>query len=199
MKTRDIDIRNVLHRELNLEFAYEQDTLILDELGVCQGEARVDIAVVNGALHGYEIKSDKDTLERLPGQIEAYNRVFDTVTIVAGSEHLDKVFSMVPVWWGISLATYVDSSDLLLQSLRIPQNNDSVDAFSLTQFLWREELLHLVHFYKLDKKVSKLPRFKIWALLAEKVPVSELKVYVRACLKKRQNWRPGVQRTLNGD
>ncbi|SHI46113.1 sce7726 family protein [Desulfosporosinus lacus] len=199
MKTRDIDIRDILHRELDKEFAYDIDTLIIDELGVCQGEARIDIAVVNGSLHGYEIKSDKDTLGRLPGQIETYNRVFDTVTIVTGSEHLDKVFSLVPGWWGISLATYVDSLDLFLQPVRNPQINDNVDAFSLTQFLWREELLHLVQRYELDKKVNKLPRFKIWDLLAEIVPVSELKVYVRACLKKRQNWRPGVQRTLNGD
>ena len=34
----------------------------VEELGVCRGRVRVDVAVVNGTLHGYEIKSDRDSL-----------------------------------------------------------------------------------------------------------------------------------------
>jgi len=57
--------------------------------------------VVNGKLHGYEIKSDADTLKRLPAQAEVYSAVFDLVTIVVGEHHLDTVRAIVPEWWGI--------------------------------------------------------------------------------------------------
>jgi hypothetical protein len=48
---------------------------MLDEFGLEHGEVRVDVAVINGELHGYEIKSERDTLERLPRQVKAYSAV----------------------------------------------------------------------------------------------------------------------------
>lgn len=98
MKTRDIDIRNVLHRELDQDFAHDLNTLILDELGLCQGEARVDVAVINGSIHGYKIKSERDTLERLPNQVDIYNKVLDTVTVITASRHIDGVLDVTPQW-----------------------------------------------------------------------------------------------------
>ncbi|WP_300554835.1 sce7726 family protein, partial [Desulfovibrio sp.] len=84
---RDQEIRAALH-ETELKKFYENGDLILDELGVCSGASRVDVAVINGALHGYEIKSDQDTLDRLPQQILSYSRVLDRVTLVACDNHL---------------------------------------------------------------------------------------------------------------
>ena len=66
----------------------DPQTLIVEELGIRQGAARVDVAVVNGSLHGYEIKSARDTLERLPKQSELYSSVFDTITLVTAENHL---------------------------------------------------------------------------------------------------------------
>jgi hypothetical protein len=57
---------------------------IIEELGVVHGKSRIDIAVINGLMHGYEIKSDKDTLQRLPEQMNMYNSVFNKVTLVVG-------------------------------------------------------------------------------------------------------------------
>jgi len=36
------------------------------------GASRIDRAVVNGSVHGYEIKSETDDLTRLPAQARAY-------------------------------------------------------------------------------------------------------------------------------
>ena len=47
----------------------EPNTVFLEELGLCQGDARVDYAVINGAMNGYEIKSDRDKLVRLPHRL----------------------------------------------------------------------------------------------------------------------------------
>ena len=51
---RDIDVRTVLAAEVARRYKGDADTLIIHELGVCSGDARIDLAVVNGKLHGYE-------------------------------------------------------------------------------------------------------------------------------------------------
>ncbi len=64
---RDRDVRQALRRKVLRDHIGDSSTLVLDELGLRHGTCRVDIAVVNSLLHGYEIKSDADNLARLPG------------------------------------------------------------------------------------------------------------------------------------
>jgi hypothetical protein len=61
MTTNDNVIREALKRHLNHLHAGDAKLRIIEELGVEHGAARIDIAVINGVLHGYEIKSDRDT------------------------------------------------------------------------------------------------------------------------------------------
>ncbi|QOS97686.1 hypothetical protein JNUCC42_14055 [Brevibacterium sp. JNUCC-42] len=56
-KLRDKDVREALLEKLSVIHQNEEDTRIINELAVCGGLSRVDVAVVNGVLHGYEIKS----------------------------------------------------------------------------------------------------------------------------------------------
>ncbi len=77
---RDQDIRDSLRQELVAAYGSDSSTLIVEELGICCGMARVDVAVVNGELKGFEIKSEKDTLGRLPAQSGMYGKVFDTMS-----------------------------------------------------------------------------------------------------------------------
>ncbi len=62
----DYNIRNELKRRLAARYAEDSDTIILDELRLRHGAARIDVALVNGIIHGFELKSEKDTLKRLP-------------------------------------------------------------------------------------------------------------------------------------
>jgi hypothetical protein len=84
----DQDVRRSLRAEMNLRHASDPDTLVLEEFGLCQGSARIDVAVVNGSIHGYEIKSERDTLARLPSQRAVYSRALDYVTVVVADSHL---------------------------------------------------------------------------------------------------------------
>src|SRR5262245_26146770 len=59
----DAEIRHALRAYLRARYADKPGTAILDELAICRGQVRVDLAVVNGSVHGYEIKSDRDTLD----------------------------------------------------------------------------------------------------------------------------------------
>lgn len=185
---RDLDIRTALHRDLRLEHKGEEDTFILDELGLCQGISRVDVAVINGAITGYEIKSPKDTLERLPLQQEIYSKTLDYVVIVSGESHLAHVREMVPDWWGIKVPVE-ENGVLCVYVERGPQPNPSVDPQSLVQLLWREEALEELCSLGLERGVKSKSRAEIWNRLANSVEPSELGNIVRRRLKARTGWR----------
>src|SRR5713101_199447 len=113
---RDPEIRRQLRHRLENEFGNDPTALILDELGVCCGRVRADMAVVNGELKGFEIKSDQDTLLRLRSQASVYCRVFDTISIVVAARHLEKTRKIVPAWWGILVAEKNENTDPSIRS-----------------------------------------------------------------------------------
>ena len=80
--------RRILKQSLATRYGGDGDTILVEELGLCRGFVRADIAVVNGLMKGFEIKSERDTLQRLQKQVEAYSRIFDTATIVVAGRHL---------------------------------------------------------------------------------------------------------------
>ena len=185
---RDADIRAALHRDELAHYLGEPDTLVLDELGICQGGFRIDVAVVNGSLHGWEIKSERDTLTRLPAQAEAYSRVFDTVTIVCGASHLEGVRDLVPAWWGISVARSADGT-VRLGPEREAHPNPQVDVRAVVELLWRDEALSLLQEHGGGRKLYRYSRDRMWDMLVERIPPTQLCKIVRATLKSRANWR----------
>src|SRR4051794_28800137 len=97
----DAVIRENLHRKVLGDYHACPHTLVLNELGLRHGEFRADIAVINGSLTGYEIKSDRDSLVRLVDQVKAYDSVFDHASVVVGCRHARSVASLLPPHWGI--------------------------------------------------------------------------------------------------
>lgn len=186
---RDVDVRPVLKRRLDARYGTQADAIIVEELGICHGTVRADIAVINGSLKGYEIKSDRDTLTRLASQAEIYNKVFDTVTIVVADRHLERAARMIPVWWGIEVVRANALSKLRLCRIRKEGRNPGVDPFALVQLLWREEALSLLRQMSPSGLAANKPRRFFWQALAGSVPLSELKKIVRECLKSRKSWR----------
>lgn len=55
----DPQLRCGLKQMILATYANDPGTRIFDELGVRHGAARIDIAVVNGIIHGFELKSDE--------------------------------------------------------------------------------------------------------------------------------------------
>lgn len=185
---RDYDIRTALKQKLKSINVIEPDTLIIDEVGLCKGAVRVDIAVVNGTFNGYEIKSEQDTLERLPLQEEVYSRTFDTVTIVTSGRHVNKIMERVPCWWGITEAL-MRGGEVWFQVIRQPALNPHIDPFSLVQLLWRDEAVTVLKERGLAEGMLSKPRRALWQRIADNLSVEELREVVRECLKARANWR----------
>lgn len=189
---KDRDIRLALRKQLHDRFGRDANTLILDELGLCQGSVRIDMAVVNGALHGYEIKSERDTLERLPHQQITYSKVFDEVTIVVGPSYLSCIKEHVPAWWGIVVAVPDRAGAARLVTKRKTRRNPRVDGVALAQLLWRDEALELLDEAGSLAGLRSKPRKVLWQTLAECLPLDELRSKVRAKLVSRTRWRVGA-------
>lgn len=185
---RDLDVRQVLREQLQSYFAHDPNTRIIEELGICQGSVRIDVAVANCALHGYEIKSAADTLQRLPAQADAYSRIFDHMTLVTASCHLDLTLQIIPSWWGIVRAIDIGAS-VQLEPLREAEPNPGGDLYSVAQLLWREEALDELERLGYAKGFKSKPREFVWKRLVEVADPGYLREQVRTRLKLRQGWR----------
>jgi hypothetical protein len=186
---RDIDVRRALLAEMDRLHPEESDTLVVEELGLCQGIARVDVAVVNGSVHGYEIKSERDTLVRLKSQAEIYSKTLEFVTIVAAPSHIAGIELLVPSWWGIWNAIQI-GEEVRLEEQRKAERNPGLAPDALVQLLWREEALQILLEHKLARGVASKSRQLIWDRLSSSFSIEELGGMVRTCLKQRpSSWR----------
>lgn len=191
-RLRDADIRLALKLQVVPELLGECDGRAVEEVCLLAGEVRVDLAVLNGRLHAFEIKSEADTLERLALQMNAYNRVFDTVTLVCGKKHLVSVSDIVPSWWGLAVAV-VEKNEVLVKTLRPALSNPSVDPLALVQLLWKEELLQLLRSAGVYRGIKSNNKQRLWEKSVKACTVETIRNFVREALKSRRNWRSDEQ------
>lgn len=189
---RDGDVRQAVHQKVLRAHLGCPNTLVLDELGLSHGSARVDIAVINGQIHGYEIKSDKDTLVRLPNQIEVYSAVLDRVTLVVGKAHIDEAMTKIPSWWGVVLATKGSRNAVNLQTQRSAQKNPNINLYEVASLLWRDEALELLEEHGISKGLRSKPRHVLYQCLVERLGERDLRQAIRQRLRDRHaggDWR----------
>lgn len=197
--TGDAAIREALKKELARKHASDRELRIIEEFGVRHGVARIDIAVVNGVLHGYEIKSDLDTLERLPEQMHEYNSVFDQVTLVVGKKHIYHAINVVPEWWGITIAKVNTDNSVVFNHIRDAQDNKERENVSIARLLWREEALQMLEEQNEAVGYRSKPRSFIYEKLANVLDQDTLRKEVRKILlSSREGWRPDSLQVLNG-
>jgi hypothetical protein len=191
---RDIDIRLALDSDLRRDHCNDPDTMIRHEFGLQEGRRRIDVALLNGHLAGWEIKSDVDTLVRLAGQADVYGKVLDYVTIVTTSRYIERATAMLPDWWGVIVAERLDGIVCLNQT-RAPRFNKDVDAMSLAQLLWRDEAIQLLRERGEGKGLSSKARWYAWDRLVQMLSLDQLRTAVRQQIKGRQEW-PGGQLSM---
>jgi hypothetical protein len=185
----DSAIREAFHRVQLRRQHVALNTLVVDELGIMHGRWRADIAVVNGHLIGYEIKSDEDSLSRLPQQVLAYNNVFDRASIVVGMRHLRAVRKTVPKWWGVVVARASARRSVCFETLRLAEPNPVINTYAVAQLLWKPEVVAILTSLGFNKSVRHKPRTHLYRLLEESLDENVLRRQVRQCLKARKSWR----------
>jgi|tagenome__1003787_1003787.scaffolds.fasta_scaffold20967992_3 hypothetical protein len=189
MPTTDIDIRAALHAKKLRIHHDAPETIVIDELGLSHARVRVDVAVINGCIHGYEIKSGLDTLDRLPAQLQLYTQCLEKLTIVCASRHVTKVEILAPTWSGIVEATKGSRGGIRFSTVRRTGINTGIEATQLAHLLWRDEVVALLKRYDVPAKAMKAPRKELYRMLAQFMTISEITDAIRKFMVLRPKWR----------
>jgi hypothetical protein len=189
----DALIRGSFRKKRLNKYETDSNSRIIEELGLNHGTIRADIAVANGILKGYEIKSELDTLERLPKQSEAYSSIFDEVTLIVAAKHLSKAERIVPEWWGICVAEVGTRGAIKFSSYQKPKANKDVNLLSLARLLWRKEAAQLLKQNGIKGSILSQGRETLYQELSNLLDHKALRAFVCDTLKHRPFWRDHLQ------
>lgn len=183
---KDFEIRQILQRTELSKYCADGDSKIAHEMTLPVTKSRIDIAVINGHFHGYEIKGASDTLTRLPNQLIGYTQVFDYLTVVTEYAHHEKILKLVPEWVGVAICTNEKGKEFEL--IKDKELNPNRNAFYIAKLLWRDEILEILRTYAVPHK-KKHRNWLLCELLAEFFDIEVLSDIVRNKLKHRVDWK----------
>ncbi|GAA4362933.1 hypothetical protein GCM10023185_31260 [Hymenobacter saemangeumensis] len=152
----------------------------VDELPT--GTTRADVVhITPDFMHGYEVKGDGDTLQRVARQLSCYGSVYDFVTFVVTEKHLARLLPLLPEWVGVMVA-----SPQGLQPHRAAAYNATVERAPIAAMLLLEEVKQFLMARGLQgvstlrgQEVAKFLRY------TQTIPLSSLAQYVRERLIAR--------------
>lgn len=176
----EVVVRDALRRRVVAETDGAKKTV--DEFWVPRSHERADLAVIGTWMDSFEIKTEKDSLRRLPRQASAYERLFDRCTAVVAEKHGDGTADLLPEWWGITILHVRDSVSFTVR--REPRVNDNTDPEILVRLLWRDEAMAaLVELGAApDRRAS---RGQLWRELLRTTTRTQLRDFVRHAILGR--------------
>jgi hypothetical protein len=177
------------------------------------GDARIDLAVITDALHGYEIKAELDSMTRFKTQAACYETTFDYCTLVTTEKKGERVRRSLPDFWGLKVrrslpdfwgltCAFEQNGTVQFWEVRAPKLNPHRQLKGLLGLLWRDECREFLASRNAAKSRHR-SKDKMTAVMAMLADEGELLAYVCQCLKARQEWRhedgtvipiPGMER-----
>ncbi len=67
--------------------------------------------------------------------------------------------------------------------------NRNHNSLMLAQLLWKDECIDVLERWGYSKGIKSKPRFELWNIIAENIPIANLRLEVRTALKKRVGWK----------
>lgn len=156
----------------------DDDAVVISEMVVDNWSRRADVVLANGKLWGFEIKSEQDTLERLPGQIEVFTRSFEKLTVVTVARFEPQVRMMIPDGVGL----WIEEQDGNLKE-RVRSRVAPLSREAAITLMTATELRHLLACNGMPG-TSAIPRAEL-ARLAAYLPISDLSAAARDAVKRR--------------
>ncbi len=156
--------------------------VIINELPVANWSRRADLAVANGKLQAFEIKSDLDSLRRLDGQIALFATRFDKVVLVTTSRFLTRALNRLPPYveiWEASRGR--DGIDLRIA--RRGHMREIKSHHILASYLQKSELRSLVKSAGIDTAPD-ISRDELETIV-NRLPLNRLRKFVLDRLKQR--------------
>jgi len=181
-------IRSDIRAQLPSFFPSACEARLVEEMEICTGKARADMAVITDRLIGIEIKGPQDNLSRLPNQVGQYSKCFDQVVLIVHEILARDAIRIIPRWWGIVVGADKNGNRSYNWKRR-PAKNCGVDTDAVLALLWRTEIEALfVQFLNLAPSV-RVSKRKLRDKLLANVPQSALKVAGIQLLRQRREWR----------
>lgn len=126
------------------------------------GGCKADLAILNGTSTVYEIKSERDKLDRLENQISAYRKVFAKVNIVTGENHVDSILSFAPADVGVMLLNDRFQISTIRDAINCPEKIVPTSVFDSIQ---RNEAIKILG--QLNVDIPDVPNTKIYQVMRE--------------------------------
>lgn len=172
----ELEIRNAIIASMSSTSTWANSAFI-PEMFVDEFTRRADLVVAGNKLIAFEIKTERDTLDRLDGQLESYTRFFEQVTVVCAERHLEGIeanpFCEVGIW--------VIGKDGSIRKVRKAKNLEQHSMDSWLSFLPVDELRKF-----LKTRGIKLGRHRHDLLVgAAEIPLKAVRTYVLDYLQRR--------------
>ena len=171
--------KNVIAQKLFLNRHGDKATM-LAEFRV--GTSKADCIILNGISTCYEIKTEFDTLNRLPEQLSSYSKVFDKVFVISANKHIDKICALLPENVGLLELT---QRGAIKEVIKANILNTPSEPKIMMQSLRVQEYKHIVEaFFGTIPKMNNTEIFDYCLDKFHQIPDDKLKVLFRETLKK---------------
>lgn len=184
---RDSDLRTALAATIARKYR-GRDHLLTPEVDIlCGIPGRIDALLITSKICGFEIKSDVDSLHRLPRQLEAYEPVLERAVLIVGRRHLEAAQKILPPWWGIWLAER-RGPQVALSRRRTALPNPDFYLYAVTTFIARDVItLHLRT--QGIKGYSKYDLYELRGQLIAHHSRAQVLALARWVMRSRVDWR----------
>jgi hypothetical protein len=166
-------LQHLLHKG-----AVAEDVVIISELALESFSRRADLALVNGSIELFEIKSEADTLTRLAGQVETFSRFCDKLHVVGAPCHIDNILSSTSE----HVAVWQLESGIGIRVMRRGRKTPLRDKANLIKLINAQELKQLLATNKIKVDSS---RRKYLEAAAHEISAEKLRFDVLKLLKER--------------
>jgi hypothetical protein len=126
------------------------------------GTRKADIVILNGTGTAYEIKSERDSLTRLEDQVTEYLKVFASVNIIVGENHLESALASAPSDVGVLKLCEKHRISTIREATNRPGRTESDAIFSAITQLEATEILR-----KAGYSIPEVPNTERYAVLRE--------------------------------
>ncbi len=152
------------------------------------GACKADLVILNGTSTVYEVKSERDNLDRLENQIAAYRKVFARVNVIAAEEHVNSISACIPDDVGILVLSDRHHISTIREAANHPE---SIEPCKVFESLTKEESLLILD--RLGVPSPQVPNTKFHAemlkIFADFAPLS-LHECMIGVLKETRSLRP---------
>lgn len=201
-RSKDYDLRAALTRELLRQGVARMDIRHEMPLNSHSSDGRVDVLLLHrDMLHGIEIKSGSDKLDRLKDQCRALDRACDYTSAMIDVRHHatdEWVYRPSRTWWWSTEAGFVElyRAEPSPWTPRLVQYHERMNSKTavprMTRLLWRDEAIWAAKRLA-GATCGHRTRYDALDFMKEFASLKELRPLVCAALRGRElnNWEAG--------